>query len=178
MPCLLKHTNKGDKLACEIATLVYDKYLIEAYGITNCNINYTRGDLVEKILLKDLDDLGVDCRDMPLCTKREALELETLAVPSRHVTFPINPLPNPRNPIDVIYIQSPIPDKDGFVYIQPYPSTTWVINHDLPFIPNVTLVDDNGNTIDGQIQYLSSNSNGGTIQIIFSIPVIGRAYLS
>lgn len=177
MSCLLKHTDRADRLACEIATLTYDEYMIKAYGITSCNINYTRGDLIEKILLKQLEDFGMNCADQPKCRTRE-LELETLAVPARNVTFPIAPLPNPKNPIDVIFREIPVPQAVAFQYIQPFPSAVWVIDHDLCFVPNITLVDTNGNTIDGEIQYLTQSNNGGKIQIVFSIPVQGRAYLS
>lgn len=72
MSCLLKE--ERDDLSCQIATLVHNKYLITSYGIDNCNINYTEGDLLEKLLYKTLVDFGVTCDDFPRCYSRVEFE--------------------------------------------------------------------------------------------------------
>ncbi len=62
---------KNYDLGCQIATLVYDKFLIEAYGVKNCDINYKDGGLIEKILVKKIDDNGNDCRCFPKCNRAD-----------------------------------------------------------------------------------------------------------
>jgi hypothetical protein len=52
--------------------------------------------------------------------------------------------------------------------------STWTINHDLGFNPNVTAVDSGGNTIEGDVWYNNLNS----LDIHFSIGTSGKAYLS
>jgi hypothetical protein len=66
--------NKTEDLGCQIAILVYNKYLIEGYGINSCSINYKEGDLIEKILRKSILDAGYDCKDFPKCTKIQDYE--------------------------------------------------------------------------------------------------------
>lgn len=51
---------------------------------------------------------------------------------------------------------------------------TWVINHNLLFTPNVTTTDLLGQEIQGTVQYINSS----TINVVFSTPVSGWAYLS
>lgn len=168
--------NKKDKLACEIGTLIYDRYMINAYGITSCNINYTEGDLFEKLIVKSILDGGSDCASMPRC-KRPLVELDNLSVPNR---FPFIPMqqPNPNTASQTVIKLIPMADNDGFTYIQSFASAVWTINHTLAFVPNVTVVDENGFVMEGSVQYLSQESNGGKIQITFSEPVKGQAYLS
>ena len=62
---------KSQDLGCQIATLVYDKFLIESYGIQNCDINYKEGDLIEKILRKAIIDNGDNCENFPRCNRDE-----------------------------------------------------------------------------------------------------------
>ena len=50
----------------------------------------------------------------------------------------------------------------------------WTLTHDLEFVPNVTTTDEGGEEISGSVQYI----NDTTIQITFSQPVSGWAYLS
>jgi len=73
---------KNQDLGCQIATLVYDKFLIESYGIKNCDINYKEGDLIEKILVKRILDNGDDCNCFPKC-KRNEFFLTPLRLPDK-----------------------------------------------------------------------------------------------
>lgn len=67
-------------------------------------------------------------------------------------------------------------DDVAYTHYQTVASTTWgilQINHNLQFIPNVTVVDLSGNVIEGDCQYISGN-----IVITFSQAIAGLAYLS
>lgn len=59
-------------------------------------------------------------------------------------------------------------------YTQSIPSDTWVIAHNLNFIPNVTVQDSAGTIIEGEITYTNSNNLTLTFNSAFS----GYAYLS
>ena len=62
-----------------------------------------------------------------------------------------------------------------YSFEQLIPSDTWVINHNLGFVPGNELITDlNGNEIDGITKVIDDN----TIEICFSEPVAGYAYLS
>lgn len=61
-----------------------------------------------------------------------------------------------------------------YTHSQSVASTLWVINHDLHYFPNVTTVTSAGDTVEGDVQYLSADS----IQIHFAASVGGFAYLS
>jgi hypothetical protein len=50
----------------------------------------------------------------------------------------------------------------------------WVLDYDLPFTPNVMTTDLNGQEIQGTVQYINSFQ----INVVFSSPVSGWAYLS
>lgn len=53
-------------------------------------------------------------------------------------------------------------------------SNTWIINHNLGFYPNVTVVDSGGTIVEGEIAYTTRNSLTTTFSAAFS----GHAYLS
>lgn len=61
----------------------------------------------------------------------------------------------------------------AYVYYQTSASTSWVIEHDLQFTPNIIVVDLGGNVIEGDYQY-----SGNTINANFSNAIAGAAYLS
>jgi hypothetical protein len=65
-------------------------------------------------------------------------------------------------------------DPTSFIFRQPTPAASWVINHNLNGFPAVTTTDLVGNVIVGQVQYLSAN----TVVVTFSVPVAGVAYLN
>jgi len=54
------------------------------------------------------------------------------------------------------------------------PAATWTIYHNLGFAPNVLTTDASGNEISGVVSHI----NMSTVQIDFSQPVAGYAYLS
>jgi hypothetical protein len=59
-------------------------------------------------------------------------------------------------------------------YVQPNASTTWVIDHEIPFRPSITVVDSTGREIIPDIEYTSAT----VITLTFSAAVGGEAYLS
>lgn len=62
----------------------------------------------------------------------------------------------------------------GQVYSQTSPSTVWNIIHTLEFVPNIIIVDSDGNVIEGDYQYINDNQ----ITATFSNSITGKAYLS
>jgi hypothetical protein len=67
------------------------------------------------------------------------------------------------------------PDYNPFqAWTQDYSTTTWTINHNLGKYPTVTVVDDNGNIMYGDVTYTNQNS----ISIAFSSEVNGKVYLN
>jgi hypothetical protein len=62
----------------------------------------------------------------------------------------------------------------GYVHEQTVSSTTWTINHNLDFIPNITVVDTFGTVVEGSYDYPSDT----TVVLTFSSPFSGRAFLS
>ena len=66
-----------------------------------------------------------------------------------------------------------------YVHNQTHPSSTWIVNHQLGYYPNVRVVDTGANTIDGQIQ--DADNNSLTIKFFLGgtpYSLIGKAYLS
>jgi len=61
-----------------------------------------------------------------------------------------------------------------YEYTQSSAATVWTITHNLGFYPNVFTIDSNGREIEGVVTPVSTN----TLQITFSSPVAGVAYLS
>jgi len=68
-------------------------------------------------------------------------------------------------------IQSGIGD---YVHTQGVALTTWTINHNLNYYPNISVVDSSGSVVIGDVQYISLN----TISVTFSGAFSGSAYLS
>jgi hypothetical protein len=62
----------------------------------------------------------------------------------------------------------------SYEHTQGSSSNSWVIEHNLGFKPNVTVVDSAGNIVEGEIAYTNSNSITVSFQASFS----GYAYLS
>lgn len=65
-------------------------------------------------------------------------------------------------------------DDIAQVYNQASPSTVWNIAHTLEFVPNITIVDTEGNVVEGEYEYVSDSH----IRATFSTPISGSAYLS
>lgn len=169
--------DKIDKLSCEIATLIYDKYLMDSYGINSCNINYTEGDIIEKQIRRSIMAFGIDCKTIFPSRNKEELKIDPIIIMDKNLSFPIPPPPNVSNPIQSATIKTPLSNV-AYQYIQTFPIAVWIIYHNLNFTPNITTVDLGGNVIIGSVKYLNQSSNGGTIQITFSVPIAGKAYLS
>lgn len=62
----------------------------------------------------------------------------------------------------------------NYVHQQPVPSADWTVNHNLGFSPNVTIISDAGDELEGDIDYTDLN----TLHLVFLSPVAGTAYLS
>lgn len=62
----------------------------------------------------------------------------------------------------------------SYIHEQVSASTTWSINHNLSFIPNVIVVDSNNEVVEGSYSYPNSTS----VVLSFSIPISGKAFLS
>src|SRR5664280_210411 len=65
-------------------------------------------------------------------------------------------------------------DPMRFIHTQILPLSTWTITHHLGAYPSVTVVDSGGNTVIGQVTYLSTNA----LKIVFNASFSGKAYLS
>jgi hypothetical protein len=73
-----------------------------------------------------------------------------------------------------VYIGANDPENLGQVHIQLSPSTQWDITHTLQFVPNIVVVDPEGEVVEGFYEYLDTNN----IRATFSNPLSGKAYLS
>lgn len=62
----------------------------------------------------------------------------------------------------------------GYVHTQTVASATWTVNHNLEFVPNITVVDTGENVIEGSYEYPSATQ----VILRFSSPFSGKAYLS
>ena len=62
----------------------------------------------------------------------------------------------------------------GYVHEQVASATVWTINHDLEFVPNITVVDTFGTVVEGSYDY----PNDTTVVLTFSSPFSGKAFLS
>jgi hypothetical protein len=60
------------------------------------------------------------------------------------------------------------------MHIQTTPSTTWTVNHNLNFYPNVTVFDSAGTQVEGS----ETHVNATTLTIAFSSAISGKAHLS
>lgn len=66
------------------------------------------------------------------------------------------------------------PSRVSYEYTKYPASTTWVIDHNLGFKPNVTVEDSDGIIYEGEISYTTLDS----LTLTFSYPLSGTAYLS
>jgi len=63
----------------------------------------------------------------------------------------------------------------GYVHDQGIASDTWIIEHNLGFIPSITVVDSAGSVVEGSYDY---SANGSTVTVSFNGATTGKAYLS
>lgn len=66
------------------------------------------------------------------------------------------------------------PETLGYIHTQSVASNTWTINHNLIFVPNITVVDSGGTVVEGSYDYPDNT----TVVLSFSSPFSGKAYLS
>lgn len=62
----------------------------------------------------------------------------------------------------------------SYMHIQTTPATTWTINHNLNFYPNITVFDSAGTQVEGSETHTSAT----TLTITFSSSISGKAHLS
>jgi hypothetical protein len=62
----------------------------------------------------------------------------------------------------------------AYTHTQGVASSTWVVNHNLSFYPNVTVKDSAGTIYEGEISYTSL----GSLTLTFSSAFSGTAFLS
>lgn len=66
------------------------------------------------------------------------------------------------------------PGTGAAVFTQSTPSQNWIINHNLEFYPNITVVDSAGTAVEGSYTFVNVN----TIIATFTSEFSGKAYLS
>lgn len=67
-----------------------------------------------------------------------------------------------------------LPRSGTYIHNQAVSSSTWVITHNMGFYPAVSVVDSGGNTVIGDVTYISENQ----VSVSFSASFGGKAYLS
>jgi hypothetical protein len=81
----------------------------------------------------------------------------------------------PKNSMDWGNVVDLVTNQElGHVHTQDTISDEWIIVHNLGFIPNITVVDNNEKVVEGSYHYL----NPTTVVATFTEPVSGKAYLS
>jgi len=105
----------------------------------------------------------------------------TVAVQQPQVTVeqgvPVVMVESPSNTLTVTASGPPGPagsPGSAMAITQATAQSTWTLNHNLGFYPNVTVLDDLGRQVITSVTYLSAN----TVQIAFNRPFSGIAYLS
>jgi hypothetical protein len=67
-----------------------------------------------------------------------------------------------------------LPTGGTYVHNQSVSSATWTISHNMGFFPSVSVVDNGGNVVVGDVLYISENQ----VSISFSASFGGKAYFS
>ena len=62
----------------------------------------------------------------------------------------------------------------SYVHVQSTVSATWMVEHDLGWFPNVTVIDSAGSTVEGDVAHIDTTM----LTISFSGAFTGHAYLS
>lgn len=62
----------------------------------------------------------------------------------------------------------------AFVFTQPTPASTWIVNHNLGYVPSVEVFDSGSQEVDAEITHPSLNQT----VVLFSIPLAGFARLT
>jgi len=93
----------------------------------------------------------------------------------RYVRQIVVSAPGPQGPGGVDGIQADdVVDLVSYRHTQNTPLTTWTVNHNLNFYPNVTVFNSAGNQVEGNVVH----TNATTLTITFSTTVSGKAQLS
>jgi hypothetical protein len=61
-----------------------------------------------------------------------------------------------------------------YTHVQATPASEWIITHNLPYIPNITLADSANTQLEGMVVFTSAT----TITVTLSAATAGKAYLS
>jgi hypothetical protein len=77
------------------------------------------------------------------------------------------------NRISELVLDVAVADKNH-THIQGIPSTTWTINHNLNKYPSVSVIDNSGNELEGEVHHINEN----TTILNFSAAVSGRANIN
>ncbi len=94
-----------------------------------------------------------------------------------HVDVAAQPDPHPQYATDVALVAHAATAHGGagsYVHTQAVPSDTWSIAHNLNFYPNVSVLDNLGRVVEGDVAYPTIN----TVTLQFSAAFSGVAYLS
>jgi hypothetical protein len=67
-----------------------------------------------------------------------------------------------------------LPIGGNYIHTQNISAPTWVITHNLGYFPSVSVVDNGGNYVVGDVSYISENQ----VSISFSASFGGKAYFS
>ena len=67
-----------------------------------------------------------------------------------------------------------LPVAGQYIHNQSSASSTWTVTHGLGFFPAVSVIDSGGNTVIGDVSYISENQ----VSITFSAAFGGKAYFS
>lgn len=93
----------------------------------------------------------------------------------RYVRQIVVSAPGPQGPAGVDGTQADdIPELVSYAHTQSSASTSWTVNHNLNFYPNVTVYDSAGSMVEGSVTHTSATS----LTITFSGAISGKAYLS
>lgn len=64
--------------------------------------------------------------------------------------------------------------EQGYVHTQSSVSDVWVVNHNLGFKPAVTVLNNSGEVVHGEVQYTGEQQ----VTVRFTAPFTGKVYLS
>jgi hypothetical protein len=93
----------------------------------------------------------------------------------RYVRQIVVSAPGPQGPGGVDGIQADeIIGLVSYRHTQNTPLTTWTVNHNLNFYPNVTVFNSAGSQVEGNVSHINETS----LTITFSTNVSGKAHLS
>lgn len=147
--------SKQQKYFCKYADSVESIFKSIRYGISSC----CPGDDVDLIAMR-----------YELALWQSSMDYSALSRIKRNIKW--KPFMLDSDPITCVTVNIIDSAAESFKFDPAV--ATWVINHTLNFMPNVTTTDLSGQEIQGTLQYISPS----VIHVVFSTPVSGWAYLS